>query len=239
LLAGTTGEGPLLEDDEVVAVVRCAARAAEGRVALVAQVGRPSTRATLALARRAVEAGATVLAAVVPYYFKVDGPRLRAHYVALLDAELGVPVLAYTIPQHTGNELEPEDLELLVAAGLAGVKDSTKSLARHAAYAEAIGHARPDGPIALVNGSDPMLVAARRAGGTGSMTAMANVVPHVIAALQAAADAGRWEDAEDEQERLNAARASLRPGGTAAAVKAAIAAELTDVDYPTGVRAPL
>src|SRR4051794_18227961 len=54
---GTTGEGPLLADDEVAAVVRATVAAADGRVPVLAHVGRPGTAPTLALARRAVAHG--------------------------------------------------------------------------------------------------------------------------------------------------------------------------------------
>src|SRR3954449_8474304 len=66
---GTTGEGPLLADDEVAAVVRAAVAAADGRVPVLAHIGRPGTAPTLALARRAVGDGAAAIAAVVPYYY--------------------------------------------------------------------------------------------------------------------------------------------------------------------------
>ena len=51
---GTTGEGPLLSDDDVTEVVRATCNAAAGRVPVLAHVGRPGTPSTLALARRAV-----------------------------------------------------------------------------------------------------------------------------------------------------------------------------------------
>src|ERR687895_830146 len=49
--AGTTGEGPLLEEAEVANVIATAVRAAAGRMEVVAHVGRASTQATLRLAR--------------------------------------------------------------------------------------------------------------------------------------------------------------------------------------------
>ena len=51
---GTTGEGPLLSDDELATVVRATCEAAGDRLPVLAHVGRPGTRPTLELARRAV-----------------------------------------------------------------------------------------------------------------------------------------------------------------------------------------
>src|SRR3954470_24091239 len=66
---GTTGEGPLLSDDEGAAVVRAAVAAADGRAPALTHRGAPGTAPTLALARRSVADGAVAVAAVVPYYY--------------------------------------------------------------------------------------------------------------------------------------------------------------------------
>src|SRR4051812_22289873 len=117
---GTTGEGPLLSDDEVADLVRATVAGADGRVPVLAHVGRPGTAPTLALAGRAVDDGAAAVAAIVPYYYAVTDDQIRAHYDALL-AGVDVPVYAYTIPMHTHRELEPALLERLIGDGLAGL----------------------------------------------------------------------------------------------------------------------
>src|SRR3954463_8993458 len=90
---GTTGEGPLLSDDEVAAVVRATVAAAAGRVPVLAHVGRPGTPPTLALPRRAGADGAAAVAAVVPYYYAAGDDEIRAHYDALVEGA-GAPVYA-------------------------------------------------------------------------------------------------------------------------------------------------
>src|SRR3954469_10470092 len=66
---GTTGEGALLDDAEVLAVVGATVEAAAGAVPVVAHVGRPGTEATRRLAEGALTLGADAVSAVVPYYF--------------------------------------------------------------------------------------------------------------------------------------------------------------------------
>ena len=75
-VAGTTGEGVLLEHDEVEALASARAAAA-GSLRVIAQVGRPSTRATVALARRALAAGAHGVAAYVPWFYPVTQDQVR------------------------------------------------------------------------------------------------------------------------------------------------------------------
>ena len=75
-VAGTTGEGVLLEYDEVEALVRRAASAAGG-MRVIAQVGRPSTRATVSLAQRVLAAGAEAVAAYVPWFYPITQVQVR------------------------------------------------------------------------------------------------------------------------------------------------------------------
>src|SRR4051812_4701170 len=58
---GTTGETALLSDDEVFAVVEAVVAGADGRVPVIAPVGRPGTKPTIDLARRALDAGAAAI----------------------------------------------------------------------------------------------------------------------------------------------------------------------------------
>jgi 4-hydroxy-tetrahydrodipicolinate synthase len=103
LVAGTTGEGLLLGDDDVVAAVSAVA----GETRVIAHVGRPSTAATVALAERALEAGADEISVVVPYYYELGDEQLLAHFSAV------APVLAYVIPARTVNDVSASLLDRL------------------------------------------------------------------------------------------------------------------------------
>src|SRR4029078_5655211 len=83
---GTTGETAFFSDDEVVDVVEAVVAGAAGRVPVIAHVGRPATRRTLALARRAFDAGAVAVSAVVPYYHVLEPDMVLGHYRSLMDA---------------------------------------------------------------------------------------------------------------------------------------------------------
>ena len=134
--AGTTGEGPLLEESEVATAIATAVQTSAGRMEVIAHVGRAATPATVRLARAAAGSGADAVMAVAPYYYSHDADALLAHYRALLAALDDTPVLAYTFPARTHNELEPELLDTLAGEGLAGLKDSTGSPERLAQYLE-------------------------------------------------------------------------------------------------------
>jgi dihydrodipicolinate synthase/N-acetylneuraminate lyase len=235
---GTTGEGALLGDDELAAVMRATVAAAGGRVPVLAHVGRPGTATTLALARRALAEGAAAVAAVVPYYYTASDDQIRAHFGALIDG-VDAPVYGYTIPSHTHRELEPALLERLIGDGLAGLKDSTKSPERHRAYATAV-HAA-GAPFALFTGTAGLVLEALREGSAGAVLALANLRPEPCAALARAVREGRREDAERIQAEIRAHDTELKAAGPIPALKRGVAERLAERGraYGATVRGPL
>jgi 4-hydroxy-tetrahydrodipicolinate synthase len=214
---GTTGEGPLLDEPELLDIVGRTIAAAGGRVRVVAHVGRPATAASAELIGRVVhEHGVTAVSAVVPYYYALDDDQVLRHFHALLHAVDGRDLYAYTIPARTGNELAPAVVRRLGAEGLRGVKDSTKSWQRHCEYLKC--------GVDVLIGTDSMVVDSFRAGSAGCVSALANVRPDLLCRARSG------EDVEDELSHL---REQL-PFGK---LKAAVAERLPG--YPTAYRAPL
>ena len=160
-VAGTTGEGVLLEDDEVAALVE---RALGARRRVIAQVGRPSTPRHGAARRAARSSSApTRVAAYVPWFYPAKDAEARDHFQGLLEAAGDTPAFLYNIPRRTVNDLTPELAGELAAAGFAGMKDSTGDFERHEAYLDVL-----DGPTSSsTTGSEPLVAArlpARRRG---------------------------------------------------------------------------
>ena len=226
--AGTTGEGPLLEESEVASAVATAVQTAEGRLEVIAHVGRASTPATLRLARAAAGTGADALMAITPYYYAHEPDALLAHYGALLQAAGGTPVLAYAFPDRSGNELSAELVDTLAAEGLAGLKDSTKSPERHAEYLEV---AKRHEGFRLFVGSEMLALESMRGGGAGAISGLANARADVLLRV-------RDEQSEAAQEAVDQARADL-PEITD--VKRAVRARLAErgAEYPDAMRGPL
>lgn len=232
---GTTGEAPLLSDEELAGVVRATCSAAGGRVPVIAQVGRPGTAPTLELAKRALADGADAVSAVVPYYYPFGRDAIRVHYAALVEGLDGAPVYAYTIPDRTGTEIDPALLPALISDGLAGLKDSTKSIERHAEYASAAAEARAD--FDLLMGTASLVLDALHGGSAGAVLAIANLHPDVCAELLAAFREDRHADAGRLQQELAAAERELQPEGLIPALKRRVAERLDA--YGPAVRAPL
>lgn len=213
---GTTGEGPLLSDEELSGVINATIGAVDRRVRVLAHVGRPSTAATVQAGRDALAAGADAILAVVPYYYSYDDTAIVRHYTTLIDACPGADVYAYTIPARTGNELSVDALRLLADAGLRGVKDSTKSLYTLGEYLRC--------GVDVLVGTDAFARDAFVAGAAGCVSAIANVRPDLLCALR---------DGTDVQNEILDLRSAL----SFPAVKAAVAERIAG--YPVSYRSPL
>ena len=161
-VGGTTGEGVLLEPDEVVALVGARGRRRGRRAG--DRPGRAAEHAaTVALLERAYGAGAARAAAYVPWFYPATDDQVRRHFLALLEAAGGHELLGYTIPRMHVNVLAAAVLGAPAAAGLAGMKDSTGDPECHRAFVAAVAGR----PFRIYSGSDQLALGAYAPAGTG------------------------------------------------------------------------
>ncbi|PSP85682.1 dihydrodipicolinate synthase family protein [Halobacteriales archaeon QS_1_68_17] len=229
---GTNGEFPLATPAERRTVVEAVVDEVGGEVPVIAGVGAPSTRETVAFAEHAAAAGADGVVVVTPYYYPLDGPGAVEHYRRVA-AAVDLPVYVYHIPSKTGNALSLDTLDELAGLdGLAGVKDSSKDVPW---LGQAID-AHPE--LTFLSGSDSLLFPGLEVGCAGMVSAVANVFPELVVALYEAYDAGNEDRARDLQSTVYEVRRALKRGPYMAGVKTALS--LRDVGFDPGpLRSPL
>jgi dihydrodipicolinate synthase/N-acetylneuraminate lyase len=235
---GTTGETALLSDDEVIEVIEAVVAGAGGRVPVIAHVGRPGTQPTIELGRRALEAGAAAVSAVVPYYHPLEPDMVLDHYRALIDARGAERVLAYCIPSHSNNVLDADGLGTLAREGLAGFKDSTMSASDHDAYVAALRTTGREDFLLLV-GLGALLLRSLEAGSAGAVLGIANLRPELCVGVRDAFKAGRTDEAQALQSELRAAEeATMAFPDLKREVSERLRAE-AGIEYGPLMRAPL
>jgi len=218
-VCGTTGEGPLLSDEERVAVVQEAVRAAGGQVPVVAHVGAATTVQTVDLARRCRDAGADALSVITPYFFRYRDEELIAHYAAVAAAVPDVAVLAYSLPALAGNAVTPATVRALRAIpNLVGLKDSTGDEYGLVQLAEAGGR-----EFRLIVGADLLSLEVLVMGWAGMISGPASAIPEPYVALWEAAAGGRWPEIAAAYRQVAAACHALRNGSDIPRIKAALA----------------
>ena len=164
VVAGTTGEGATLSDDEKVRIWELAVAEARG-APVIAGTGTYDTRHSVQLTEKATEAGVDGVLVVTPYYNKPNRRGLRAHFEAVA-AATNLPVVLYNIPGRCVIDLPNEFLRELAQAipNVVAVKQArTEDI-------EAI-----DG-MDLLAGNDDKLAEVLDKGGTGGICVASHVV---------------------------------------------------------------
>lgn len=220
---GSTGEAPLLTDEEHARVVATVAGATD--LPVLAGTGGPGYRPTLERTRRAAEAGADAALVVTPYYYGHGPTETAAHYRDLAAAS-PVPVYLYSVPKFTGVTLSAETVAALAEAdGVAGVKDSSGDVER-------VGRTARTTPaeFSTLVGAGGVYAHALDAGADGGILALANAVPGLASAVYEHHRAG-----DDHGARaLNADLVELNRAVTARHGVPALKAALRERGVPAG-----
>lgn len=219
VIFGSTGEGALLDTDEMVRLAEFARDVVPSMRPLVAGAGAESTRAVIRLSKRFGEVGVDAVLVHPPSYFGVSlSPSdLRDHFLAVADAS-PVPVLVYHMPKFTHVYLDPGLLgELSRHPNIAGIKDSSGDLKRLADYTAAC-----DASCRLFVGNGALLYAALELGAAGGIVALGLLAPEQYGQMLKHYRAGRLPEAGRIQERLAPAHREIVGTFGARGVKAGL-----------------
>ncbi len=197
VLAGTTGEGPTVNDVERVQLIEAVVDEVGDRASVIATTGTYDTRHSVHLTREARAAGADAFLVVTPYYSKPPAEGVYRHFRAIADVAGDLPIVVYNIPQRVVINLPPELLlRLAEIDNVIAVKQATTDIDQ----AQRI----VDGGLALYAGNDDLLVPFGEIGGVGGICVASHVAGADMLALVAACDAG-------DLERAHALDAELSP----------------------------
>jgi 4-hydroxy-tetrahydrodipicolinate synthase len=123
VVAGTTGEGAVLDDAEAVELWRAVAGAVT--IPVIAATGSNDTRHTVELTRAAATTGANAVLVVTPYYSRPSQAGIAAHFAAVSEAS-ALPIVAYDIPIRSGRKIATDTMLHMARdlPNLIGVKDA-------------------------------------------------------------------------------------------------------------------
>lgn len=172
VIAGTTGEGSTLTDEEHRSAIRFSVERAAGRVPIIAGTGSNDTAYAIDLSRYACEEGADALLVVTPYYNKATQKGLIASFTAIADAS-AKPIILYNVPSRTGVGFEPETyLALSEHPNIAGIKEANSDISRIVKTAALVGDR-----LDIYSGNDDQVVPILSVGGQGVVSVVANILP--------------------------------------------------------------
>lgn len=105
VIAGTTGEGPTLDDGEKLELWRAVVAAVGDRASVIAGTGTNDTAHSIRLTRDAEKAGCHAALVVTPYYSRPPQSGLLGHFRAVAN-NTGLPLVLYDVPARTGRKIE-------------------------------------------------------------------------------------------------------------------------------------
>lgn len=173
VVAGTTGEGSTLTDEEHREVLKYAVEKVAGRVPVIAGTGSNETDYAISLSKYACSIGCDALLLVTPYYNKATQKGLVKMYYAIAD-ECDKPVILYNVPSRTGVNIEPKTyVELAKHDRIVAVKEANGNISKIVETAALVGD-----KLDIYSGNDDQIVPMLSVGAAGVISVLSNIMPY-------------------------------------------------------------
>ena len=216
VVCATTGEAPLLSDEERVAVLGTV----KASTSLPLIMGASGTTADEVLRRAdaAMRHAPDAFMVTVPPYLRPSQDALRAFFTTIADA-LPAPLVVYDIPARTGVRLELDTLLALAAhPRIVALKDCGGRVEQTEALIA-------DGRLQVLCGNDNEWFSTRCLGGAGAIAASAHVRTELFVAFDDALARGDLVTARASWRALKPLTAALFEEPSPGPVKAVLAAQ--------------
>ncbi|HLU54142.1 MAG TPA: 4-hydroxy-tetrahydrodipicolinate synthase [Pseudonocardia sp.] len=193
-LGGSTGEPSAQSIAERAAAIRTVADEVGDRVPFVPGTGSAKLDETLELTAAARDAGADAVLVITPYYARPTQEALYAWYSTVAREFPDLPIVAYNVPSRTAVEIAPETVARLHRDhdNFVGIKETTKDFEHFSRVLHAAG---PD--LIVWSGIELLCLPLLPLGGSGFVSALANIAPAAVAEMYDAWVAGATERARD------------------------------------------
>ena len=172
VIAGTTGEGSTLTDEEHKACISYAVERVAGRVPVIAGTGSNHTDYGTQLTKYAADAGADAALIVTPYYNKATQNglvKLFEEYASVSD----IPIIAYNVPSRTGVNIEPSTyVKLAEIDTVVAIKEANSNISKIVDTFALVGD-----KLDLYSGNDDQITPLLAMGAKGVISVLSNVVP--------------------------------------------------------------
>jgi 4-hydroxy-tetrahydrodipicolinate synthase len=196
VVAGTTGEGPVLTDDEKLSLWRAVVEAVT--VPVIAGTGTNDTAHSVEMTRAAGKTGVHAVLVVTPYYSRPSQDGIRRHIESVAAAS-DLPVMIYDIPVRAGRRIAMDTMVALArdVPNVVAVKDSTGDVAGAARLLT-----QTPSSFEVYCGDDELILAMLSVGAVGAVSVASHWAGREMAELIAAQSKGDVAGARDTNARL-------------------------------------
>ena len=172
LVAGTTGEGATMTEDEKLKLFTDISAAVGDKVMVMANVGTNNTAQTIEFMKKAEKTGVDCFLAIVPYYNKPNQDGCYAHFAALAKAT-DMPILIYNVPGRTGGKIEAATVVKLAHdfKNIVGIKEASGDLNAATTIAR-----DTDDDFYVYSGEDNLTLPILSVGGCGVISVASHII---------------------------------------------------------------
>lgn len=190
---GSTGEFTRLTAEERQRIVKITCDEARGRVPVLAGAAEANVKETLAACECYAGMGATAVAIVSPFYYRLSPESLYAHFAEIAKYS-SIDVTLYNIPMFASPIDVPTIRRLaLKFPRIIGIKDSSGDLAFMMRMIAAVRPQRPD--FSFLTGWEAVLAPMLMIGCDGGTNASSNSVPEITRRIYELCKAGDYAEA--------------------------------------------
>lgn len=180
----TTGESPALNEKERKAIAEICIQVAQGRIPVIVSTGVSDTKTSIRYTEMAQKIGAQGCLVVTPYYNKPSQQGCILHFSEV--GKVGLPVVVYHNPPRAVVRLTLETiLELSDLPHIVAIKESSHDLDLVRKIASKID---------VLSGDDDLTFSILQAGGVGTISTVANIIPHGWKQMVSLCLQNKWEE---------------------------------------------
>ncbi|MDR1457833.1 MAG: 4-hydroxy-tetrahydrodipicolinate synthase [Puniceicoccales bacterium] len=197
VVAGTTGESPILTEEEFITLIETAKAEAKQTDVFVG-VGSCDTKKAVEKTKIAHGLGASGFLVVTPYYNKPTQSGLLEYYGRIADST-DRPIILYSVPSRTGVEIAIDTIVRLREkySNIVAIKEASESCSRVETMVKIFGK-----DLVVFSGNDSMILPFMSLGAVGVVSVMSNVAPREMANLVKLASDGNFHGALKEYQTL-------------------------------------
>ncbi|TSI10719.1 4-hydroxy-tetrahydrodipicolinate synthase [Lysinibacillus sp. BW-2-10] len=197
VVSGTTGESPTLSDEEKVELFKFAVKVVDGRIPVIAGTGSYNTRSSIALTKKAENAGVDAIMLVAPYYNKPSQEGLYQHFKAIAEST-ALPIILYNVPGRSVVNISVDTVvRLSQIKNIVSIKEASGNLD---AMAEIIEKTPED--FSLYSGDDGLTIPALSIGGAGVISVASHIIGNEMQAMIQKFLTGNFQQAASDHRKL-------------------------------------
>lgn len=179
IILGTTGESPVIDEDERRKLIEEAVALVNGKVKIIVGTGTNDTKKVVKFNKIAEQCKADGLLIVNPYYNKSTQAGLVEHY-KFISEHTDLPIILYNVPSRTAMNILPETVLAIhdKCKNVVAVKEASGDISQIARLCSI----KPD-TLTVFSGNDDQTLPIMALGGKGVISVFSNVYPKVMSSL--------------------------------------------------------